>query len=50
MSMNASTSAEFVARIKLGGRYLQNQTSYAVDDFISHGPLTELHMVQNKTS
>ena len=43
MSMNASTSAEFVAHIKLGGRYLQNQTSYAVDDFISHGPVLQIN-------
>ena len=51
--MNASTSAESVASIKFEGRYLENQTSYAVEilhDFISHGPLTKSHMVPNKTS
>ena len=51
--MNASTSAESVASFILEGRYLENQTSYAVEimhDFISYGPLTDLHMVRNKTS
>ena len=51
--MNTSTSAESVASIELEGRYLDNQTPWAVEiliDCISHGPLTESHMVQNKTS
>ena len=51
--MNTSTSAEFVASFILEGRYLKSQTSYTVEIlnyFISHGPLTEFYMVQNKTS
>ena len=51
--MNTSTSAESVASFLFEGRYLESQTSWAIEilnDFVSHGPVTELHMVQNKTS
>ena len=51
--MNTSTTAESVASFILEGRYLENQTSWAVEIlkyFISHGPLTDWHIVQNKTS
>ena len=51
--MNTSTSAESVASFILEGRYLENKTPYAVEilhDFISYGPLTDLHMFRNKTS
>ena len=53
MLMNTSTGAESAASFILEGLFLKNQTSWAVEIFnvfISHGPLTELHMVQNKTS
>ena len=51
--MNTSTSAESVASFILEGRYLENQTPWAIEilhDFIPYGPLTDLHMVRNKTS
>ena len=51
--MNTSTSAEFVASFILDGRYLETQTSLDVEIlkyFISNGPLTDWHIVQNKTS
>ena len=51
--MNTSTTAVSVASFILQGRYLENQTSKAVEilhDFISYNPLTDLHMVQNKAS
>ena len=51
--MNTSTSAESVASLILEGRYLENLTSEAVEilqDFMSCGPLTEIHMVRNQTS
>ena len=51
--MNTSTTAESVASFILEGRYLENQTSWTVDIlkyFISHGPLTDWYIVQNKTS
>ena len=51
--MNTSTSAESMASFILEGRYLKNQTPLAVEilhDFISYDPLTDLHMVRNKTS
>ena len=51
--MNTSTSATSVASFILEGRYLENQTSQPVEilkHIISHGPLTDQDIIQNKTS
>ena len=50
MNTNTKKTAFIIA---FEGRYLENQTLYAAEilnDFISHRPLKDHHMVQNKNN